>query len=158
LTFTNNNAGTGAYTLTAGTLRGTTSLVLPGAVTLINSTITFGGSSPILITGAVNLGGLNNTLTVTNTAPTVITAVVQAFAIFPARALTLNGPQPLTLTGSNTFNAQTNVLAGTLNIQNGVALGGLPNPTTVAGFSNASVSAGTVVGQGATLQLQGGIS
>ena len=57
------------------------------------------------------------------------------------------------LTAPNTYTAQTNVLSGTLNIQNSLALGGLQagtvSPTT------APVSSGTVVASGATLQLQG---
>ena len=148
-----NNLGTGALTLIAGTLTAGTAMTVTGTTTLNNSIVTFAGSSAILFNGAVTLAGLNDTLTDNNTAPTVITGVVQDAPISPARALTLNGTKTLIVTGTNTYSAVTNVLSGTLNIQNSFALGGLQAGTVSA--TTAPVSAGTVVAAGATLQLQG---
>src|SRR5262249_39605324 len=159
LTFAANNAGTGAYTLTGGILQGTTALLLPGAVTLNNSAVTLGGSSPIVFTGAMLLNGVNDTLTVANTAPTIITGVVQD-GLVAARALTKAGAGTLTLTGANTFTGLTNVLSGVLNVQSATALGATPNQPLLTATTNASTvnPAGTFVAAGATLQLQGGIT
>ena len=153
LTVAANNLGNVPLALIGGTLTAGTTLIVTGATTLNNSKVTIGGSNAIVFAGAVTLAGLNDTLSVTNTAPTVITGVVQDSAISPARALTLNGTKTLTLSGANTYSALTNVLSGTLNIQNSFALGGLQAGTVSA--TTAPVSAGTIVAAGATLQLQG---
>ena len=153
LNVANNNLGNGALTLTAGTLTAGTTLTVSGTTTLNNSIVTIAGSNPVVFTGAVTLAGLNDSLAVNNTATTIITGIVQDAAINPARALTINGTRTLTLSGSNTYSAFTNVLSGTLNIQNNFALGGLQAGTVSA--TTAPVSAGTIVAAGATLQLQG---
>ena len=70
--------GAGTLTLTSGTLPTSvgSGLALSNAVVLNNAAVTLGGSNPILFTaaGSVTLNGLNNTLTVTNTAVTASTA------------------------------------------------------------------------------------
>ena len=98
----------------------------------------------------MNLGGINNTLSVTNS--TVwITGVVQDLAANSAKALTKTGAGTLTLTGANTYSAVTNILAGTVNLQNAGALGAIPSTAALSGGA-------TLVASGATLQVQGGIT
>ncbi|NBV35349.1 MAG: hypothetical protein EBR81_16550, partial [Proteobacteria bacterium] len=104
---------------------------LSGSVTLAaNTNLSF----------AQNLVGNGNNLTFTGTSPIVVSGNVQ----LGAGALTKNGSSTLTLTGTNTSSGAIVINAGTLNIQNGAALG------TTAGA--------TVVADGAALQLQGNIT
>ena len=122
LTLTANNAATGAYTLTGGVLQATNSLAVGGAVTLSNSSVTIAGSSPIAFTGVMTVNGLNNTLTVSNTALTTLGGVIQDGSS-PARSLTKLGTGTLVMTGVNTYTGQTDILGGIVNIQNSSAIG-----------------------------------
>ena len=106
------------------------------------------------------LAGVNDTLTVNNTAATIIAGAINDNPAGPARSLTLTGTGTLTLTGTNTYTAQTNILGGTVNIQNSAALGGNNSQPSLNATTNASTvnAAGTLVGNGATLQLEGGVA
>src|SRR5205814_1906710 len=106
------------------------------------------------------LTGLNSTLNVTNTAPTVFTGVIQYSALNAGKALTKTGGGLVILTGTNTYTGQTNILGGIVNVQNAAALGATPDQPLLTALTNASTVpvAGTLIGSGATLQLQGGIT
>lgn len=155
----------GTLVLNGGTLLAATAVTVTTAVTLTNSAVTIGGSSSIVFTGAVTLGGFNDTPTVTNTAPTFFGGVIQDAATNPARGFTKAGTGTVTLTGANTYTGLTTVAGGTLNVQNNTALG-LQATNTVGGNTGSGTTApvvlampsGTLVGTGATLQLQGGIT
>src|SRR5438874_6800296 len=89
----------------------------------------------------------------------ILGGVVQD-GISPARSLTKLGAGTLVLNGNNTYTGQTNILGGIVNIQNSAALGGNNSQLSATTTANASISnngAGTLVGPGATLQLQGGL-
>ncbi len=167
----NNSAGNFAYTsggtwsnnplnLIGGTLQASTSVVLSNAVSLNNSNVTIGGTSPIVFAGTVSLAGFNNTLSVTNTAPTAVTGIIEDNNVNAALALTKMGGGTLTLTGTNTFSDQVNILGGIVNIQNSSALGSNSSQPSLDFTTNASITtaSGALVGNGATLQLQGGVT
>ena len=120
-----NNLGTGNLNLVGGTLTAGSALTISGTTTLNNTNVTIGGSSGVDFTGLVTLAGLNDTLNVTDTAPSFIGGVIQDAATSPARSFSITGTGTLELTGSNTYNAFTNALGGTLNVQNSLALGGI---------------------------------
>ena len=52
--------GGGGVALISGTLQASTAVTLGNAVTLNNSTVTLGGSNPIVLSGAMSLNGLND--------------------------------------------------------------------------------------------------
>ena len=83
----NNAVAGGSLNLTGGTLLASTPVNLTNTVNLSNSSVTIGGSSAIVFSGPMNLAGLGNILTVTNTAQTFLTGVLQDAASEP-------GPQP----------------------------------------------------------------
>ena len=128
-------AGTGTTLTFGGVLTGLSSKTLTvngagntvsfGSLTLNNTTgsnaMVFNGSGNITIAGGVSDG----------TAPA-------------GGRLTYNGSGTLTLMGAGSYTGLTTVTLGTLNIQNGSALG------TTAG--------GTTVSNGGTLKVQGGIT
>jgi autotransporter-associated beta strand protein len=124
-----------------------------GSVTTGTGTLTLGGNvignataTSATITGKLALSeftGVTRTFTIADGAPNVdldISAVVSG----AADDLTKAGAGTMVLSGANTYTGATTVSAGVLNIQNATGLG------TVAG--------GTTVSNGATLQLQGGIT
>ncbi len=167
------NSVLGALTLNGGTLKSSTSVTLTGAVTLNNSAVTLGGSNALVFTGAWNLAGQNDTLNVTDTTPVIIQGVIQdannqgavipTGANSPAKTFTKTGAGTVILTGTNTYTALTYILGGTVNLQNSAGLGSVPSQSPItsagAGFpATAPAADGTLVGSGATLQLQGAIT
>ena len=110
------------------------------AVALNNSVVTLAGGSTMVFTGPVSLGGLNNAVSVTNTASTIITGTISDNTSNPGRALTKLGSGTLTLAGANTYSAQTNILQGAINVQNNLALGTTPSQPSVNSTANASVT------------------
>src|SRR5262249_28630661 len=131
----NNAIAGGTLNLMGGTLQASTPVNLTNTVNLNNSAVTISGSNAIVFSGPMVLAGQNDTLTVSNTAATIVTGVVQDAANNPARVLTKAGTGTLTLTGANTYTALTNLLSGTLNVQNNSALG-LSASNAVAGNAN----------------------
>ncbi len=158
--------GSGTLTLRgASSYTGTTSinagvLALTGAGTLgaTTSSLALGG-------GRLDLGGLSHTVgnvsvtaaaasgntiqngTLTGTAFSISNAsgaVTISAALAGTANLTKTGGGTLTLTGSNGYSGATSITTGVINIQNASALG--------------STAAGTTVANGATLQIQGGIT
>jgi autotransporter-associated beta strand protein len=124
-----------------------------GALRNISGANTYGG--PVTLAGPTLISSDAGTLTLSNPGP--ITGPTFALSIGGAGNTTINSSidtttgslaktdsGTLTLTGANTFTGGVNVTGGVVNIQNDSALG------TVAG--------GVVVGNGAALQLEGGIT
>src|SRR5262249_56245519 len=95
-----------------------TALTVTGTTTLNNSNVTIGGSSAVVFAGPVLLAGVNNTLAVTNTAPTIITGTVGDNPAGPARTFTKTGGGTLTLTRANTYTPQTNIPGRVVNRHN----------------------------------------
>ncbi len=96
-------------------------------------------SGNLLTIGGAGVDINGKALTIDGTGNTLVTAVLSNSGAF-----TKAGTGTLTLSGTNTYTGTTTVSAGVLNIQNAGALG--------------VAAAGTTVGSGATLQLQGGIT
>jgi autotransporter-associated beta strand protein len=119
------NSYTGATTISGGTLRigngGTTGALSTSSAITNNGTLTF-----------------NRTNTVTQGTD------FSSAAISGSGALIQGGSGTLVLNVGNTYTGKTTISAGVLNIQNGSALGGTTN--------------GTSVTSGAALEIQGGIS
>lgn len=166
LTLSGNNTFTTGISLASGgtlninsaTALGTGSLSLAGivnntsgaAVTVSTanamtwSNFTFTGTNALnLGTGAVSLGTGTGTVTLTTSASTLTVGGVISDGA-SNNALTKAGTGTLVLSGANTYTGLTTVSSGILNVQNNTALG------TTAG--------GTVINDGAKLQLQGGIT
>jgi fibronectin-binding autotransporter adhesin len=129
-----------AFTIGAGGVHADT-----GSNTTITAPVTLGGSQQWLndglafTVGAVNLNG--STLTLNEpVGDTLLTGTVSG-----AGGLVKNGVGSVTLSGSNTFTGQVQVLAGRLYIPNGNALG----------FADDTPANGTVISAGGTLELGG---
>jgi fibronectin-binding autotransporter adhesin len=102
------------------------------------SSVTFGGSSPIVFTGATNLGsGLLDTVTF-NTF-TTFSGIIGGTA-----NLIKNGLGTVWLSGVNNYTGLTVINAGIVDDQNSTGLG--------------STTFGTIIASGATLQMQGASS
>ena len=110
-------------------------LVTLGSATRINSDA---GTLTLSNTGAITGSGL--ALTVGGAGNTTINSIIGT----GTGTLTKDGSGTVILNGANTYTGTTTLSAGILNIQNATGLG------TTAG--------GTTVSNGATLQLQGGIT
>ncbi len=136
--------GTGSLTLVRGTLTttSTSGLLLPNNVILSNSTVTLGGTNPLIFgtnanSSTLTLNGTNDTVNVTNTAPIYFNNIVGGSAI-----LTKTGAGTLVLVGNNNTNSGvTFVNAGIIQINASTGLG----PATAA----------TVVASGASVQVLG---
>jgi autotransporter-associated beta strand protein len=94
-------------------------------------------SNLFTVSGAVNTN--NKALTIDGSGNTTISGILSS-----GGAITKAGSGTLTFSGVNTYTGTTTVSAGVLNIQNDAGLG--------------ATSAGTTVSNGATLELQGGIT
>lgn len=169
----NTALGGGAVSLNGGEVMASgAARTLPNAFVLTaDSGIT--GSLNLTLTGGLTQTGGDHTLSITNTgATTFSTGALVLAESDQARTLTLDvagtsggltissaiqdgagsgadglakaGDGTLTLSGANTFTGAVSVTGGTLKVQSATALG--------AG------SAGTTVGSGATLQLDGGVT
>jgi len=153
--------GGGAAGTTAAVTTGTGTLTLGGNVTYTATNNPEGA----IISGQLNLGSANRTITVNDSAAAGLDLAINASITATNRnltvtgagtsaitgaittgtgALTKSGTGTLTLSGNNTYSGATTVSAGVLNIQSGTALG--------------ATTAGTTVASGATLQLEGGIA
>ena len=111
-----------------------------GAMNLSAATTVASDSGTLTLAGAVVLG-LDQPLTVKGAGTVAISGVVSGTG---SSGVVKTGTGTLRLTGANTFDGETTVSAGVLNIQNSSALGSTTGKVTV----NA----------GATLQLQAGIT
>ncbi len=111
---------------------------ISNAVTL-NSDVTFKGSNQLEMAGGVNLGAVNRTLTVTNTADTTLSGVVGDGGSGTG-ALSKAGVGKLILAGANTYGGGTVVNAGTLLVNNTTGSG--------TGSGNVGVTGGTLGGTG----------
>ena len=133
--------------------------MITNTVTFNNSSLTFGGSNPLLFSGAATLGGTNNTLTVTNTAVTNFDGVIST-AAGAAGNLTKAGSGTLVLSGANTFTGQTFINAGVIQVQNNTALGAAAGGTAVVAGTGAAVQIlGSTLNVGKAIILNGtGIS
>ncbi len=139
------NAG-GTLTVLNGTILANTPAVLTNVVNIGPSagtgaySLTVGGSNNITFSaGGIVLNGTgNNTISVSNSAATVVSGVISG-----ANTLTKAGSGTLTLTATNTITGQRYIIGGTVNLQN---LQGLGTTNSAA------------VATGATVQLQGGIA
>jgi autotransporter-associated beta strand protein len=112
-----------------------------GSITLGLAT-TFSSSAGNLVIDVTSGNAISGTFNLTFTGAGNI-SVADPIAISTG-TLTKSGAGILTLSGTNTYTGTTTISAGVLNIQNSSALGG--------------VAGGTVISNGAALQLQGGIS
>ncbi len=135
--------GAGALNLISGSLQASTAngVLLTNATTFNNSTVTLGGSNPLLFTG-VTLNGVNNTLIVTNSAPTVFAGVVSGAGNLIVAA---SSTGTLVLSGANTYTGQTFINGGTVQVQNNAAFGTSAN----------TVANAITVASGATVQILG---
>src|SRR5207237_3261431 len=115
-----------------------TTITLTNAITFNNSSVTFGGTTGMVMTGVVTLSGSNNLVGVA-----AGTSATLAGQLTGAANITKQGAGILVLTNAvgaaSTYTGQTTVAAGGLNLQSATALG-----TTSA----------AVVASGAALQLQ----
>ncbi len=146
------NVATNALTLN-GTLSGGGALTKSGAGTLVVNNDTNTQSGGILVsagvlqvgsggaTGALDGGNITNNaaLVVNRTGSIALTNIISGTG-----SLTNTGTGTLTLSGPSTYSGQTVVAAGAVRAANSTALG--------------SVAGGTVVSNGAALELQGGIA
>lgn len=137
--------GTGTLVLQGGTLRpgGSAGGTIGNAVSL-DGNFTFGtgdSSRPIVFTGPLTLTG-DRTLTFSGNSTTTFSGALGDGG--SGFGFTKAGSQTLTLAGANTYGGITTVSTGTLIIQHAQALG--------------ATAGGTVVNNGATLQLQGNIA
>src|SRR5262249_54384518 len=114
--------GSGTVTLTSGTIKAdnTSGVLLTNAVTFNNANVTLGGVNPLLFgAGAVTLGGTQDTINVTNTAPTIFNNAIGGGGQFIK-----TGGGALILTGNSTYTSQTFVNEGAIQVQHPNALGG----------------------------------
>ncbi len=137
----------GALTVNSGTLGGTVTTG-SGTLTLGGNVTSTGGGTNAVISGNLNLGAANRTVTTTNAADGLtISAVISG-----PRNLTKAGAGTLTLAGANTYTGVTTVSAGTLAFNSIANVGGgasaLGTPTTAA---NGTIA----LAGGATLQYTG---
>jgi fibronectin-binding autotransporter adhesin len=113
----------------SGSLFGATnpsSVEYGGAITLGgDASISAGGSNAMTISGTIDGGG--NQLTLTNAAPTITVSGVLSNA-----SLVKSGTGTAILSGANTYTGATFVNAGTLKLGNNSALGTTAGATTVA--------------------------
>jgi fibronectin-binding autotransporter adhesin len=114
----------------------TTAVDITGFNTQIGS-LTGGGT----LGGNITLGAATLTTGGDNTSPAAYAGVISSST---GGSLIKIGTGTQTLSGANTYNGTTTVSNGILNIQNATGLG--------------STAAGTTVANGATLQLQGGVT
>src|SRR5207248_3187616 len=106
--------GTGALTLTAGTLQVGAAFAIPNPVTFgTGGEVVFGGSNPITFTntGTNTLTNATPSALVANT-PTTINAVLSG----GGGLVFLGGTSSFTLTGANTYTGATVVSGGTLTL------------------------------------------
>ncbi len=153
----NNALGTGGLLVSGGTIQSnTTALNVPNYVTFNsqNAALALSGSSPIVLSGPMQLSGGSTNLTVANTGGTLISGSIGGSGVLDVLAPSVGTQTTLSLSGNNNYTGQTNVQAGVLNIQSNNALGLNPNNNTPLG----TAQSGTFVASGATLQLQGGIT
>ncbi|MEI6070957.1 MAG: autotransporter-associated beta strand repeat-containing protein [Verrucomicrobiae bacterium] len=97
----------------------------------------------LTVSGPVDNGG-NGLLTVAGAGNTTISGVIGNASGTGNGGLTMSGTGTLTLTNANTYRGDTTISAGTVNIQNALALGTAEGATTL--------------GTNTTLQLQGNIN
>ena len=135
--------GTGTLTLggTVLTSSSATGLLLPNPVTLSNSSVTLGGSNPLLFSGAFTLNGTNNTVFINSGVSVVIDGAIGGSAM-----LTKAGSGTLVLAGTNGYTGLTIVSGGIVQVQNSSAFGTAAGGTVVS--NNASVQ---VLGAGLTV-------
>ncbi len=145
------NSYTGSTTLSAGVLKLVVANAVPTSSAMIvnNATLDLNGFSTTL----GSLAGTNNNGLVTSTQSGSITLTISGSSSTSYAGIIENGnasnfklvkggSSTLTLSGANTYNGLTNILTGgILNISNDAGLG--------------ATTAGTVVADGATLQLNG---
>ncbi len=115
--------------------------VWQGTTTLLSATrINSDAGSLTFNTAANSITGTNQNLTLGGAGNGTVAGTITT----GSGTLTKDGAGTWTLSGANTYTGTTTVSAGVLNIQNNTALG--------------TTAAGTTVANGATLQLQGGIT
>ena len=151
-TLSGSNTYTGQTAVNAGTLKAgkisafssASDIILAntaGVVLDLNSfnnaigSLTGGGTTG----GNITLGSASLTIGASNSSPVKFAGVISGTG-----AIIKTGTGTLTLSGVNTYSGLTTVSTGVINIQSSAALG--------------ATSAGTVISNGAALQIQGGIS
>lgn len=144
------NTYTGLTTISAGTLKLLVATAIPitNSVVVNNATLDLNGFSTTFasLAGTSNLGLVTSTqsgsitLTISGSNSTSFAGIIDKGSSNNFK-LIKSGSSTLTLSGANTYNGVTNVKTGTLIISNNAGLG--------------SALSGTVVEDGATLQLNG---
>ena len=133
--------------------------ILPNAVTLTNSNVTFGGNgNRLTFTGLVTLSGTAVTLNVAANETTIFTGVISGGATAATNLFLLNlnttGTGTFVLNAVNTFFAQVNLGGGAVNTQNTTALGNAGNAAVLN--TGATLQIANVVGQTKPLVMNGG--
>ena len=113
-----------------------------------NNSFTFNQPGYATWTGTINL---NSPTTISVDGGTMAVSGV----ISGTGDLTKSGGGSLYLTGANTYNGQTTVLSGNLNVSNASALGTIAGGTTVASGASLVINSGTYAGELLTLSGQG---
>jgi uncharacterized repeat protein (TIGR01451 family) len=151
---TNSALGTGALTITSGTITATHGPVsLANALTL-GGNFTVAGSQALTFTGTTTLTG-TRTITVTNTSSTKLAGNIGQSA--SGLGLTKAGAGTLILSGTNSYTGTTTINAGTLlvngsqtgsavSVQSGATLGGTGTVGTVTAVSGGHVAPGAGAG------------
>lgn len=144
------NLYTGSTTNSAGTLKLLIAKAIPvtNAMIVNNATLDLNGISTTFgsLAGTSNSGIVTSTqsgtltLTISGSSSTSYAGIIQNGSA-TSLSLIKAGASILTLSGTNTYNGTTSINAGVINVQDNSALG--------------STSAGTIVANGAALQIEG---
>ena len=130
----------GTLSTAGGSSTNTLAQTWAGTITLAgNSTITNNGNSRFLLTNTVDLATFGLTYQADGTGSIISGDIVSTGG---GGSLTKTSPQPLTLSGSNSFTGATTITGGTLVLANTNALGTTPG---VDGSSGISMAASTTL-------------
>lgn len=132
-----NAAGTGTFQISGGTVFASGGARTIGNALSLSADFTIGGSNDLTFSGNATLSA-DRTITVDNSGTTTFSGVISG-----NRKLIKEGAGTMVLSGANTYNKDTIINAGVINIRNSSAL---------------SDNTKTTVASGAALEIQGGLN